>query len=297
MLYQVILVKTRSIRSFALMVAALVLFAGAAHAATISGVILPPGKAKGVRAFERLGATMNKINNRFHEGTIDAKTGKFEVPKLPDGTYQLVIDCGDVTIEGVDLGIDDEEDGATFDYVFKTKKLKTERLDLSDFFEPDEVVSQERKDKIVAKLMGVPKLIEKLESLKKVDRFCDHLRPLYAHGTKKKVLVLVEKARLRSFHAGSGQVIYRVEIWPLNRVGAVWDKPMRGVRVLQRHRFGNGAAFLKLGAMFEPRLGGIKVLNGKSVGGIKYTVPEKWDDAMGKVPDKGVPVQKKSKAN
>jgi hypothetical protein len=280
-----------------LAIAVCLLAAGSVRAASMSGIILPAGRVKSIRAFERQGATMNKIDNRFHDGAIDAKTGKFEIPKLPDGTYQLLIDCGDVTIEGVDLAIDDEEDGPVFDYVFKTKKLAAERVDLSDFFDPDEEVSVERKQKIVAKLMGVPKLVEKLDSLKKVDRFCDHLRPLAAHGVKDKVFVLVEKARLRSFYAGSGQVIYRVEIWPLNRVGAVWDKPIRGVRVLQRHRFANGAAFLKLGAMFEPKLGGIKILKGKSVAGIQYVIPDKWDDVLGKVPGKSVPVEKKPKAD
>ena len=278
----------------------LLLAAGAAEAATkgasISGVILPPGKVKRIQAFERLGAELFKINNRCHDGNIDPKTGKFEIPNLPDGTYQLLVDCGDAKIEGVDLHIDDEEDGATFDYVFKTKKLTVQRLDLSEFFDPDEVVSDERKNKIVSKLIGLPKLIEKLASLKKVDRFCDHVRPLYAHGTKKKAFVLIEKARLRSFYAGRGQAIYRTEIWPFERVGAVWTKPMKGVRVLQRHRFRRRAALLKFGAFFEPKLGGIKILKGKSVKGIQYTIPRKWDDAMGKVPGQDVPVEPKAKA-
>ena len=259
------------------------LIISAARAASISGVILPAGKVKRIRAFERVGATATEIKNRYYEGRIDPKTGKFEIPNLHDGTYQLFVDCGDATIEGVDLSVDDEEDTATFDYVFKTKKLTAERLDLSEFFDPDEVVSEERKNKVVSKLMGVAKLIEKLASLKKVDRFCDHVRPLYARGTKEKAFVLVEKARLRDFHAGSGQAIYRVEVWPFERVGAVWNKLTKGVRVLQRHRLGK-AEYEKLGAFFEPKLGGIKVLKGKSVSDVRYTIPDKWDDTLGKVP-------------
>ena len=275
----------------------LVLAAAPVRAATISGVIRPAEKVKGVRAFERLGATMNKINNRIVEGVFDAKTGRFEIRDLKDGTYQLLIDCGDLTVEGVDLAIDDEEDGATFDYVFKTKALTTQRLDLSEFFDPDEAVSDERRRKTASKVVGLPKLVEKLESLQKVDRFCDHVRPLCAHGAGDKAFVLVEKARLRSFYAGKGQVIYRVEVWPFNRVGAMWDKPTRGVRVLQRHRFAEGGAFFAFGAMFEPKLGGIRILKGKSVTGIRYTLPDKWDDAMGKVPGKGVPRTNPPKAN
>ena len=182
----------------------MLLAAAGADAASISGVILPPGRAKGVQAFEREGAQLFKILNRYHKGTLDPKTGAFEIPDLPDGTYQLLIDCGDAKLEGVDLHIDDEEDGAVFDYVFKTKKLSVQRLDLSEHFDPDEVVVPEQRDRIAGKLMGVPKLIEKLDSLKKVDRFCEHVRPLIAHGTKDKVLVLVEKARLRDFHSGRG---------------------------------------------------------------------------------------------
>ena len=267
----------------------MLLLVGTARAASLTGVITPPGKVRKIQAFERVGAKLFKIINRYHDGTIDAKTGRFEVPNLPDGTYQLLLDCGDAKIEGVDLHIDDEEDEAVFDYVFRTKKMSSERLDLSDFFDPDEAVSDERKNRIVGKLFGLPKLLEKFDSLRRVDRFCDHLRPLAAHGTKKQMMVLVEKARLRSFYAGGGQAIYRVEVWQFRRVGALWDPVMKGVRVLQRHRFGNRAALRRFGAFFEPKLGGLKVLRGKSVTGIRYALPARWEDVMGKVPGQKVP--------
>ncbi len=262
--------------------------AKAGDAAAISGTILPPGRAKAVQAFEREAATLFEIVNRYHKGTIDAKTGRFEIPNLPDGTYQLLIDCGDAKIEGVDLRIDDEEDGPVFDYVFKTETLTSERLDLSEFFDPDEVVSEDRRNQVVGRLVGLPKLLEKLDSLRQVDRFCDHIRPLYAHGTKDRAFVLVEAARLRDFYAGRGQAIYRAEVWQFNRVGAVWDHPTKGVRVLQRHRFENKADLKAFGVFFEPKLGGIRILQGRSVADIRYTVPEKWDDALGKVPGEDV---------
>jgi hypothetical protein len=270
--------------------ACLALVGSAATAAGISGVILPPGRVRGIQAFERKGAKLFKILNRYHDGTIDPKTGEFEIPDLPDGTYQLLVDCGDLKIEGVDLRIDDEEDGAVFDYCLKTGAVETERLDLSDYVDPDEVVSAERRAKIAGKVMGIRKLVQKLDSLRQVDRFCDHVRPLFAHGTKREAFVVVEKARLRSFYAGRGEAIYRVEIWPFRKAGAVWDKPNKGVRVLQRHRFKAKERFTAFGAMFEPSLGGIQVLKGKSVTGIRYTVPKTWDDARGKVP--GRPVAK-----
>jgi hypothetical protein len=272
------------------MVVAAAMWAAApcAPAASISGTILPPGKAKGVKAFEREAAELFKINNRYHNGTLDAKTGKFEIANLPDGTYQLLIDCGAAKIEGVDLRIDDEEDGPVFDYVFKTKASSVERLDLSRYFDADEVIDAARRSKIIGKVMGIPKLIEKLDSVRQVDRFCEHVRPLAAHGTRQRAFVLVEKARLKSFYAGSGQAIYRVEIWQFNRVGPIWDKPTKGVRVLQRHRFKTQGELQRLGVLFEPRLGGIQVLKGKSVTDIEYTIPAKWDDAMGKVPGRPV---------
>lgn len=262
--------------------------AEAGNAASISGIILPPGRAKSVQAFEREAATLFEIVNRYHKGTIDTKTGRFEIPDLPDGTYQLLIDCGDAKIEGVDLHIDDEEDGPVFDYVFKTNTLTSSRLDLSEFFDPDEVVPEERKNQVIGRLMGLPKLLEKLDSLRQIDRFCDHLRPLYAHGTKDKAFVLVETARLRDFHAGRGQAIYRVEVWQFNRVGAVWDHPTKGVRVLQRHRFENKADLKAFGVFFEPKLGGIRIVRGQSVADIRYTIPKAWDDAFGKVPGEDV---------
>jgi len=265
-----------------------------AHAAdtraSISGTLLPPGKAKSVQALERLGATMTAINNRYYPGTLDHQTGKFEIPNLPDGTYQLLIDCGDATIEGIDLAIDGEEDGPTFDYLFKTKTLTVQRLDLSQFLDPDEAPSQQKKDELASKALGLPKLLEKLDSLRRIDRFCDHFRPLCAHGTKNKALVLVELARLRDFYAGSGQAIYRIEIWNFERVDPVWDQPNKGLRVLQRHRLGKDA-YLKLGAFLDPKLGGIKILKAKSVPDINCTIPDKWDDAMGKIPGQNVPRQ------
>jgi hypothetical protein len=264
------------------------LLAPAAGAAALSGIIRPANRVKAIGAFKREGAELFKIKNRYHAGRIDAKTGRFEVPDLPDGTYQLLLDCGDAKIEGVHLRIDDEEDEATFDYRFKTGRLDTKRLDLSEFFDPDEVVPPDRKRRIVGKLTGLPKLLEKLRSLRQVDRFCDHLRPLHAHGTKTRAFVLVEKARLRNFYAGQGQAIYRVEIWPFRRYGAAWDKPAKGVRVLQRHRFNTKAGLRAFGAFFEPALGGFRILNGVSVGGIEYTIPKTWDDALGKVPGRAV---------
>ncbi len=251
---------------------------------SISGTILPPGKARSIQAFERERATLFEIVNRYHKGTIDPETGRFEIPDLPDGTYQLLIDCGDTKIEGVDLHIDDEEAGPVFDYVFKTKALTSNRLDLSEFFEPDEEVPDERKSQVIGRLIGVPKLLEKLDSLRQVERFCDHLRPLYAHGTKDKAFVLVETARLRDFYAGRGQAIYRVEVWQFHRVGTTWDHPTKGVRVLQRHRFENKADLKAFGVFFEPKLGGIRILRARSVADIQYTIPEAWDDALGKVP-------------
>ncbi len=254
-----------------------------AQAGSISGTILPPGRVKKVQAFERLGATATKIENRYHDGTIDPKTGKFEIPNLPDGTYQLLLDCGDASIEGVDLAIDDEEKGATFDYVFAARKLTTQRLDLSKSIDPDEAVSDDRRHELESKAVGLPKLMEKLESLKEMDRFCDHFRPLYAHGAGDKAFVLVELARLREFYSGKGQAIYRVEIWPFERAGEGWSQATKGTRVLQRHRL-DKEAYGKLGVFFEPRLGGIRILKGKDVSGIEYTIPGRWNDTMGKAP-------------
>ena len=73
-----------------------------------------------------------------------------------------------------------------------------------------------------------------------------------------------------------------------NRVGAVWDHPTKGVRVLLRHRFENKAELKTFGAFFEPKLGGIRIVRGQSVADIRYTVPETWDDAIGKVPGEEV---------
>ena len=262
--------------------------AASAHAASISGTLSPPGKVKSVKAFQRFGATITAIKNTYYSGTIDPKTGRFTIPNLPDGTYQLLLDCGDATIEGVDLAIDGESEKPTFDYTAKTRTLATQRVDLSAVLDPDEAVTPEKKAELTAKAVGLPKLLEKLADLAQVDRFADHFRPLYVHGAGDRAFALVELARLRDFYAGKGQAIYRVEIWPLERVGDVWNVPTQGVRVLQRHRLDHDA-FLKLGAFFEPKLGGLRVEKGKDLADVNYAVPQAWDDALGKVPGRDVP--------
>jgi hypothetical protein len=261
------------------------LAAGALAGATgrIEGTIRPAGKALKVGVVERIPPTIMKLNDRLHWGQVDPKTGAYVVDKLAPKTYDLVIETAEGRIEGVVLRVPGEEDEATYDLNVATGKLRTQRFDIAEYTEENQVLTDEERDKLVRRKLRIDKLLGRVEKTLKVARFMDTNRPLCVHGTRDRAVVLMELARKDTFYAEKGdQVIWRIETWPFEWRYSVWHKPNKGLRVWQRLRLA-AAQFEKMGYVFDPALGGITVTAGEAAK-VDYELPETLPASLGKAP-------------
>jgi len=233
----------------------LAMLAGPLAAASISGTITPPGKVVKLVALSRKadmsGGKVYKKKLVFPEfpAKFDRATGKFTIPNLKNGRYDLVITLAKGRIEG---------------YHF--------RLD-RDYRRDDPLTDKHRQ--------GVIKGFEKQA---KVSRFCNKARVLGFDGNAKYVQALVEKARTRDFHSGKGQAVWRVEMWIMVNHTSEWKVHTSGRKTFYRFRYENREDFSKVLWLFDPKLGGIRITKGQSVEGFQYTIPDKWDKSLGKTP-------------
>ena len=220
----------------------------AAGAGSISGVIAPADRCTRVEALDRKGRDPRKP--RIVRGQYDPKTGGFRVTGLADATYDLRIHLADGTIEGMDLRPEPRKGDRPF--------------------------SEQDRKTILTKIEKFP------------ERFSDILRPLYINGNGSHAKVLVEKIRYRPFHSGkAGERNWRVEVWLYDYHYGGWVKRQHGWYVVARVRTNldmQPAAFRALTRLFDPKLGGIDIEDGKAVTDFRYVVPEKLDTAMGKTP-------------
>jgi len=182
------------------------------------------------------------------KGRIDPQTGVFVIDNLVDGTYDLVLTTKEGVIEGVDL----RPPPGT---------------------ECDKPLTEEDKQKIA-------KWIADNFALGK--EFENKGRAIYIEGNGKCCKALVEKIRDRPFHASKGDGIWRVEIWIFDNLYGVWRKRQRSALVIQRKRMPL-AELRKLVHVFDPKLGGIDIVGGKSVKDFTYQLPDKFTRDMGKV--------------
>jgi len=249
----------------------------------LAGVLSPAGKATKVGAVERIPATLMKLHDKPHWGTLDPKTGAFTIDNLAPGKYDLAIEMPEGKIEGVELHVLSEENEPTYDLNLVTGELKVQRFDITPFVEEHQVLSPEERDKLIRKKLRIDALIDRVQKTLTVARFMDANRPLYAHGTPKRAIVLMELARKDAFYAEAGdQVIWRVETWPFLWMSDVWHKPNKGLRVWQRMRI-PAADFAKMGYVYDPTLGGIEVKAGETAK-VDYTLPESLAKGLGKAP-------------
>jgi len=266
---------------------ALSLAAGAAaHAAApgrITGTLSPAGKALKVGAVERLPATIMKLMDKRHWGTLDPKTGKYVIEKLEPKKYDLVIETKEGRIEGVTFSVRGESREATYDMNIATGEVKVQRFDINKYIEAEQALTDEERNKLIRKKLRIDKLLERVKKTLSVARFMDNNRPLHVHGTRQRAVVLMELVRADAFYAGKrGEAIWRVESWPFIWMYDVWHKPNKGLKVWQRLRL-QGDDFAKLGYVFDPALGGIEVEAGKDTT-FDYTLPQTLPKSMGKIP-------------
>lgn len=256
----------------------------AAGAGRIAGVITPPGKATKVGVVERIPASIMKLNDKLHWGTVDPKTGEYVIGGLAPRKYDLVVESAGGRIEGVEIGVLGEENEPTYDLNLGTGELKVQRFDEKTLTEENEKLTPEERSKRLKQALRIDKLEDHLKKLLTVAQFTDTNRPLYVHGTPKRAAVLVELARKSAFYADKGgEVIWRIETWPYIWMSDVWHKPSKGLRVWQRLRL-DGRAFAKMGYVYDPALGGIEVKAGETTKR-DYALPEKLPASMGKVPE------------
>ena len=259
-----------------------------AGAGKISGKITPPGRVKSIVALKRFPGSMKGIPQpKKFPAKFDRQTGQYEITGLPDDDYDLRVDTGDMLLEGVNLRIRGDATNACYDIACgdpEATEITAKNFDLSAYVEPDEVVSEEKRLKLIKSKLRAAALMEKVASVLKVDRFMNNNRPLYMHGNREKAMVLVELIRDRAFYASKGgEGIWRMEIWPYTWQSGGWYKPRKGVRVLYRVRTGQ-EQFNKIARVFDPRIGGLQIRNGGNLDSISYEIPKEWDPKMGKVP-------------
>jgi len=228
--------------------------AGAATKATgkITGKIANPKRCTGVGVVTR-GGTKTRLKVTATRGKYDATTGEFEIAGLKDGLYDLRVYVKGGHIDGCDLKMDPSQ-------------------------ESDKPMTKKDREKIMKYVEDFP------------ERFCDILRPMYLEGNHEFAKMLVEKIRYRPFHSGTpGERLWRVEIWVFQNYYGGWRKKQHGWQVLARERATRRTPeerekFDNMMWLFDPKIGGIEVEDGETTVVKDYTVPEKFDMSMGKVP-------------
>jgi hypothetical protein len=237
------------------LIAPLALFAATPKenaAGVITGTISPAAKCSGVEALSRNVPDPRKP--QVFAGQYDAATGKFTIPNLPDGAYDLRIKIDGGTIEGVDLRQDKSDDDREFG-------------------------DADRKE-----------ILDKITNYQ--DDFMDTHRALCLTGNGSHAKALVENIRNRDFHTGEkGEIIWRVEIWLYDYYNGGWVRRQHGWQVVARIRTGDkgdtsNESFRNLLRLFDPKLGGVEVAGGGTVSDFCYNIPDKLDSTMGKTAER-----------
>jgi len=94
-----------------------------------------------------------------------------------------------------------------------------------------------------------------------VPSFYNHSEILAIRGDHSRATVLVQLVRDKDFYNGSGEVVWRVELWYFEEELGGWEKVAQQNRVLRRERFKTHDAFeIAVGNLkWEPALGGIHI--------------------------------------
>lgn len=146
---------------------------------------------------------------------------------LPDTPYDLTIRLKDGTIlQGVDMSWYNEEASKS----------------------PDKPLTEEDRKQI--------------DSLAKdIKSFYDRTDYLHLIGDHDRAVALVQLVRDSDFHAGKGNIIWRIEVWFLKNQYGGWEKTLQQNKVLRRERYDNLAAFKEATGKlrFVPEFGGIRL--------------------------------------
>ena len=196
-----------------------VLLASTAHAAgTISGPIDKPAAVTKVVA-------VNRAEDKRYPGEVDAKTGRFTVKDLPLGaTYDLIIEAGDATLEGVSLNVPHSD------------------------FEVEQPMTKEDVKAVT-------------EAAKALNQFENNVEVMAVVGNVQHAAVLLNKTRTTPFvNRQPGEIIWRVEVWQFEKPEETWVKDQGGdlFTVLHRERI-QKSELEKKSLTLDPSLGGVAV--------------------------------------
>lgn len=220
---------------------------------SISGKITNPGNCAAVQALLRKGPGVKfPAQPKVFPVKFNAETGAFKAENLPDGEYALRLLVPGGHIEGADMRL--EEPAAEGD-PFGAEDVKAIHKLIADY----------------------------------PDAFTDIFRPLRINGNSQFASVLVEKIRARQFHSGkAGEIVWRVEVWRLEKRTGAWVKRPRSTTTLSRlrvfnttsehHRRGadtqmDAAQFEKLVWLFSPEMGGLEIEDSAPIAGLEITAP------------------------
>ena len=108
----------------------------------------------------------------------------------------------------------------------------------------------------------------------------DTNRLLYLHGDGETATALVELMRTKDFHAGTGQLIWRVELWYFRKAGGGWERIPNVERVLRRKRC-SPDDLKAVSVAYYPELSVYVDRQGKS-DPVAFTLPAKEDPSRGR---------------
>jgi hypothetical protein len=100
-----------------------------------------------------------------------------------------------------------------------------------------------------------------IKAIVEVPSFYNRSDILAVRGTHERATILVQLIRDKDFYNGSGEIVWRVELWYFREEFGGWEKVAQQNRVLNRERFKSRDPFNAAVAnmKWEPALGGLKI--------------------------------------
>ena len=226
----------------------------------LTGRITPAGKIGTLKALSRV------TGKTYLPASLDKNTGEFVFTDLPgDAVYDVCVTTRDGRqIEGIDLEFVDARLG-------RLAELRRKQLGLPRKKKPD---FTRRDAEAILKFAADWK------------DFMDFRRVLYIRGHGDRATVLVELMRTREFYnsrehgAETGDLVWRIELWYMEKRGGGWERIPNVERVLRRLR-AKPSEWRKIDVEYYPALTGRIDAGGKSQP-VKFRIPEKPDPSRGR---------------
>ncbi len=215
----------------------------------VTGTLEPAGQVVKIRAVSR-------VTGKEHAPAVfDKRTGRFVFASLPGAAaYDICIETRDGRrIEGIDLRFVDQR---------LLELAETRRKQLRMPPPPRHTFTREDAEAVAA-------------FVTRQEDFMDWGRALYVRGHGRHATALVELMRTRAFHAGAGQVIWRVELWYFEYQGGGWERLNNQERVLRRERT-TPEAWKRIHVEYTPDLS-VRVDRAGASVPVRFRIPETPD--------------------